>query len=119
MAPRWLLVSDQPAFWHLDAAIVGSVNELLRHGETERLSGLKIDCKLKFCRKLNRQILRFRAFQNAVDIPCCLAFQISQIYPVGDQATCSDPKSAVRIDSWNSVLSDPRKDQIALRLRRR
>jgi hypothetical protein len=49
MAPRSLLVSDQPAFWHLDAArgpstpsldhFVGATDERQGEGNAKRLGG--------------------------------------------------------------------------------
>src|SRR6516164_2601991 len=57
MAPRWLLVYDQPAFWHLDAArgpstpsfdnLVGAGEDAVGDRQPKRLGGLEVDLQLK------------------------------------------------------------------------
>src|SRR6187402_1610640 len=77
MAPCSPVVSDQPAFWHLDAArgpstpslnhLVSELLEMQRHLNTELFRGFEVDHHLDFCQKFNRQITRFRSLQNLVD----------------------------------------------------
>ena len=47
-----------PLFDHL----VGTRDQRLRHGESERLRGFEIDYQLILCRRLYRQIARLLAF---------------------------------------------------------
>ena len=48
--------------------LVGAQQERLRQCEAQRLGGLQIDDQLKFGRKLNRQVGRFRAPKDETDI---------------------------------------------------
>jgi hypothetical protein len=48
--------------------LVGGGEQFIRNGEAERPSGFEVDRKLEFGWQLHRQILRFLALQNAVDI---------------------------------------------------
>src|SRR5258707_13454206 len=48
--------------------LVGAPQKHGRHVEADRLGGLQVDDKLELGRKLNRQIVRLRAAQDAVDI---------------------------------------------------
>jgi hypothetical protein len=85
--------------------------------QASRLRGLEIDNKLESCWSLNRQIPRFGALQNAVDVRRRSALQIRRVYPIGNETTGSG-KQCNRIDRRNPVLGRPRNDQVAYRLRR-
>ena len=74
MAPRSLVVSDHPAFWHLDAArgpstpsfdhLVGAGEQRLRDGEAERLRGLEVDHQLILGRLFDRKVAGLGALEN-------------------------------------------------------
>jgi hypothetical protein len=48
--------------------LVGGGEQFIRDGEAKRPGGSEVDSKLEFGWQLHRQILRFFALQNAVDI---------------------------------------------------
>jgi hypothetical protein len=48
--------------------LVGLREQQWRHGEAERFGGLKVDDQLEFGRLLHRQIGRFGALEDAIDI---------------------------------------------------
>src|SRR5215813_221060 len=69
---------DQTAVWHSDAArgpstpsfdhLVGEREQLVRHVNAERSSGLEINHQLKLDRLLDRQVVRFGTLENLPDI---------------------------------------------------
>ena len=71
-----------PLFDH----IVGATEHQWRHGETQRLGGLEVDDQLKFGGRLDRQIGRLRAFEDAVDVSCRRAVLFGYIATISDQA---------------------------------
>jgi hypothetical protein len=64
-----------PSFDHL----VGEQQHGLRNVQPERLGGLEVDYEFELGRLLNRQIARVGTFQNAIDVPRCLAKLFRQI----------------------------------------
>src|SRR3954465_2901840 len=61
--------SAEPLFDHL----VSSLQDRLRHGQAERLSGLEIDNQLEPGRLLNRQIGRLLTLEDLSDVSAGLA----------------------------------------------
>src|SRR5262249_1591301 len=48
--------------------LVGTPEQRQGHGESERVGGLEVDNERVFFRLLDRQIARFRPFEDAVDV---------------------------------------------------
>jgi hypothetical protein len=62
-------VWDEDPYWSPDLDhLVGASEQRGRHGEAERFSGLEVKDQLKLGWRLNRQIGRFGALENAVDV---------------------------------------------------
>ena len=58
----------------------------IRDFQAERLGGLQVDHQFELCRRLDRQVGRLLAAQNAVDIGRRAAERIDIVRPVGQQA---------------------------------
>jgi hypothetical protein len=65
---------------------VGARNEGRWHCDAKRLRRLEIDHHLQLGRQLDRQVGWFGALENAVDVPCRLTKQFSEINTIRDQA---------------------------------
>ena len=89
-----------PLFDHL----VGTLLEVQRHVEAERLGSLEIDHKLEFDRGLDRKFARLGALEDAIGIGCRASKTIDQVIAVGQQATGFN-KRAKRIDGGEAVAS--------------
>src|SRR6516164_93527 len=97
MAPRWLLVSDQPAFWHLDAArgpstpsfddLVGDGEHARRNSQPERLGRFHVDDQVKLGRLHNRKIPRLITLENPPSVDPNLMIGIPNAWSVAHQAT--------------------------------
>src|SRR4051794_21733490 len=93
MAPCLLVVLDQPALWHLDAArgpstssfdyLVGAGEDARWNGEPQRRGDLEINDQLILGRCLYRQISRLLAPEDAIDVAGDLPVHIDCISPVG------------------------------------
>ena len=66
--------------------IVGATEHQRRHGETKRSGGLEIDDHFKFGRRLDREVGRLRAFEDAIDVLWRLAKRFDEISAISDQA---------------------------------
>src|SRR4029077_16451197 len=107
MAPCSPVVSDQPAFWHLDAArgpstpsldhLVGAGEQGCRHVEAERLRRLKVDHQLERGWLQHRKLRRFGALEYPPGIDARLEIGVGEACPVADQAA-SEPEPAVEVD---------------------
>src|SRR6516162_4804950 len=96
MAPCSLPVSDQPAFWHLDAArgpstpsfdhLVGAGEQRQRDRQAERLRGLHVDDQLDLHRLLHWQIGWLFALENAARVDADKAVHIDKVGAVTHQA---------------------------------
>src|SRR5438270_10635582 len=98
-----------PSFDHLVSAGVDGRRDI----EAERLCGLNVDYQLVFCRRLYRQVGRFLAPENPVDVTSGEAILV-----------CADPKvighqaagiyeTAARVDRGQSMTGRQRNDQVA------
>ena len=59
--------------------LVGAGNKRQRHGEAERLRGLEVDHQLVLGWCLHRQVGRFLAFEDAIDVRGCASIQINRL----------------------------------------
>ena len=66
--------------------IVGATEQQRWHVEVQRLGGLEIDDQFKLCRRLDREVGRLLALEDAVDVLWHLAKLFDKISTIGDQA---------------------------------
>ena len=70
----------------------GAQQDRRGYGKAERLGGLEVHDHLVFRRELHREIARFRAAQDAIDIgggTTKVVYQVGQVGSVGEQAAVS------------------------------
>ena len=90
---------QSPLFDHL----VGAGQKRRRHGEADRFGGFEVDRELVFRRVLHRQVGRFLALQDAVNVASCATMLVDLIRSVGNQATIGGPTGVDRrlaIGAW-------------------
>src|SRR4051794_34646440 len=95
MAPCSLVVSDQPAFWHLDAArgpstpsfnhLVGGHLQAQWHRQAERLRSFEIDDQFKFRRPHNWKVGWLSALENAASVDASLPIHVEDIGRIAEQ----------------------------------
>ena len=61
--------------------------QVVRHGEAERLGSLEVEHQLELGRRLNRQVGRLLALEDVIDVAGRLPVLVDVIRPIGDQAT--------------------------------
>src|SRR5262249_25285895 len=66
--------------------IVSATEQQRWHVEVHRLGGLEIDDQFKLCRRLDREVGRLLALEDAVDVLWHLAKLFDKISTKGDQA---------------------------------
>jgi hypothetical protein len=69
--------------------LIGATLHGLWHGNAERLGGLEVDRKLEFGRRLHRQVSRFLALEDAVDIAGGTPKPVPKISSIRDQTADS------------------------------
>ena len=79
-----------PLFDHL----VGTCEQRRRHGEADRLGGLKVDDELELGRGLHRQVGRLLALEDAIDVARGLPVLDRTVRPVRDQAAGAQNRSS-------------------------
>ena len=89
--------------------LVGGGDYRRRYVKAERLRHLEIDDKFEFGRLLDRQVAGPFAFEDTIDIGCCLPVRLEHLNPVGHQAATCD-EVAERIDRGQAVSGNKRDD---------
>src|SRR5262245_1125 len=92
--------------------VVGARQQCRRYLKSERLRSFQIDDQLIFRRALHRQVSRFFALEDAIDIPRGLLDDIVQIRSVRDQAAVYGV-IAIRINRRQFVASGETDDELA------
>jgi hypothetical protein len=72
--------------------LVGAREHRCRQVEAERLSGLEVEHRLVFRRRLHRQVGGLFALEDAVDVVGGTSVLIDEIRPIGEQAAGGDEK---------------------------
>src|SRR5262245_45511881 len=111
MAPLSLLILDQTAVWHADAArgqstpsldhLVGKGEKAVRHREAERLGGLNIDNQLELGRLLHRQLGWLGALEHLARHDAGLAYDVGDVGAIA-QETALGREFAQRPDNRNA-----------------
>src|SRR5262245_27149625 len=96
MAPRSLVASDHPAFWHPDAVrgpstpsfddLVGAGEELGWDFESERLRGFEVDYQLELSRLYDRHVDRPLTVENAAGVGAGLAILVGKARSVAHKS---------------------------------
>src|SRR6476660_2850139 len=106
MAPCSPVVSDQPAFWHLDAArgpstpsfdhLVGKREHLVWYFEAERLGSAEIDEQLELAYLLHRHVGGFFALENPPGVGAGDAEHVCQAAAVAHQSAGGDELAGLK-----------------------
>src|SRR5512132_472897 len=107
--------------------LVGAGECCRRNVETERPRGLQVDDKLELPRRLHRQVGRFLAFEDAVDVRSSPPKLVDNIGTIGDQAavgskyaqgiSCRQSMQSGQLDdqfTTNDHLRNPERDEAAV-----
>src|SRR5262245_10277154 len=103
-----------PLFDHL----VGAREQVWRHLEVKGFGSLQVDHQIVLGGCLYRQVPRFLAPEDAIDVAGRSPIRLDRIRPVGDQ-TAAGGEVAKGIDRRESVLGRQRDDQVAMNRRQR
>jgi hypothetical protein len=81
--------------------------EVQGHVETERLRSLEVDYQLVLGRRLDRQVGRPLALENAINVTSSLPVGINRVWPITDQATGGDYAPSWRIGADGLRFAHP------------
>ena len=84
-----------------------------RHVDAERRGGFQIDDELELGRGLHRQVGRFLAVQDAVDVGGRASVQVDQVGPIRHEATGLD-EEAIGVDRRQPMPGRERDDALTL-----
>jgi hypothetical protein len=82
--------------------LVGNREQLVRHGNTERLRGLEVDQQLELGQRLHRKVGRLLALEDAIDVASREPVLVDEIRPIGDQAAGSDKDTMTAGSLWRA-----------------
>jgi len=85
-----------------------------RHVEAELLRRLQVDDQLEFRRRLNRQVGRLFAFEDAIDVGCDAPINFDQISPIRQQRAASRENAEGR-DRRQAMAVGQHHDGLAVR----
>src|SRR5436309_3947935 len=94
--------------------LVGTGKHGRRNFEAKRLRSLEVDYQLVFGWRLHREVGRFLALEDAIDIGCCLPVGLEHLNSIRRQAAACD-EVAERIDRRQAVLGGERDDRLTIR----
>ena len=82
--------------------LVGGYEQRARHTQAKSSGCPLVDHKLEFDRRLDRQIARIGAFQDAISVGCGAPVRVQGINPIGQQPAGRDEFSQWT-DRWDAV----------------
>ena len=103
------LQQTAPLFDHL----VGALLHEKRHLQPKRLGGLEVDHQLVLCRRLNRQLARLLALEDAIDVARRAPEVVDLLISVGQEAPGPGERTE-RIDGRETMTSSQLSDLRAM-----